>query len=248
MLINTVIIVLREVLEVAYLTSLLLAISYFLQIGFRWFYAAVTLGLLGSIIYASQLSLVSEWFDYTGQEIVNGSMQLIMFICLAWLITCKKYASTAMMTTVILAIIREGAELLVYYSGITGDAVSPVFTGSFIGLGIGLSIGALLYYALLNFNKSTAVLLSQVLLIITASGLLSQAIGFFIQADIISSQSQVWDSSSVLSEESLLGQLLYALVAYESTPAAVQVLTWFISVSLLSIVVFFNVKRGQLSE
>jgi high-affinity iron transporter len=149
-----------------------------------------------------------------------------------------------MLITVALAMTREVSELVVYYSGIAEAAIFPVLTGSLIGLGIGLSVGALLYYALLNLTYSVAVLSSKILLIITASGLLSQAIGFLIQADIISSQAPLWDSSSILAEESLVGQLLYALLAYEATPAAAQVFAWCISTALLSLGVFLHSKRS----
>ena len=62
--------------------------------------------------------------------------------------------------------------------------------------------------------------------------MVSQTIQLFTQADFISSQSALWDSSFIVDERSLFGQLLYALIGYESTPSFVQVVCYVVSVLL----------------
>ena len=253
MLTNTVIIVLREVLEVAYLASFLLAISVFMHIGFRWFYCALGAGVLGASLYAYYFKKVSECFDYSGQEIVNAVLLSIVFLSLVALILLptvkgkwRRWMIVCMFMVIFFSFVREGAELIIYYSGFSyvNEPFIGIAAGSIIGLGIGLSVGALIYFSLLNIALKKSWLLSHVMLLITACGLLSQAVGFLIQADLISSQTAVWDSRFIVPEDSILGQLLYAVISYESTPELSQLLVWLLAfVLVLGFYVCFS-KKG----
>jgi high-affinity iron transporter len=49
-----------------------------------------------------------------------------------------------------------------------------------------------------------------------------QATALLIQADWLPADYPLWDSSALLAEQSVAGQLLYALVGYEATPTALQ--------------------------
>ena len=42
------------------------------------------------------------------------------------------------------------------------------------------------------------------------------------QVDWLSQSPAVWDTSSIITEHSLLGELLYALIGYEATPTFLQ--------------------------
>ena len=94
--------------------------------------------------------------------------------------------------------------------------------GSIIGACIGFSIGVLVYYLLLALPLRHAPVLSIIVLAMIAAGLSSQATRLLIQADWMSSSGALWDTSHLLSEQSLLGQLAYALVGYEASPSAVE--------------------------
>ena len=67
--------------------------------------------------------------------------------------------------------------------------------------------------------------------------MMSQATQFLIQADWLASSNPVWDSSHLISEHSLPGQLLYALMAYEATPTWSQILVYLTSLLLMLIVI-----------
>jgi high-affinity iron transporter len=95
--------------------------------------------------------------------------------------------------------------------------------GSLIGACIGFSVGVLIYYLLVAQPSERALPVSLVLLFLIAAGMSSQATRLLIQADWISTAGALWNTSAFLSEESLLGQLLYALVGYEASPAAIEV-------------------------
>jgi high-affinity iron transporter len=236
MLLSSVILVLREVLEAALLFSLLMALSRRLGISCWWVVIAVLIGLPGAAIYGFNTDLVSELFEGVGQEVINALLQILIYICLCVLAAFSmlrkqgeavsgQLMAFLMATTVTLAIIREGSEIMIYLSGFLQlqDQLLPVLTGSFIGAGIGVSVGAVFYYALLNLSKRVAMISGAVLFTLVAAGMASQAAQLLIQADWLPSHYPLWDSSWLIGEQSVTGQLLYALIAYEATPTALQV-------------------------
>ncbi len=100
----------------------------------------------------------------------------------------------------------------------------------------------------MSFNKG--IRLALFLLILIAGAMILQATQLLIQADIISSQQPLWNSSSLISERSLFGQMLYALLGYEATPTPIQVICYIASLFLMTFMTFktlryFN-QRGQL--
>lgn len=236
MLLNSVIIILREVLEASLLISLLLVISKALHIHFRWLITAIICGFIGAALYAINLGAISEMFDYTGQEITNTILQIIIYLHLTVLIIFihkadiqlnldNKKITFLISAPIILAITREGSEIFIYFSGFINnpEKVLPGSIGSFIGAGIGTSIGVLVYYGLLSRKPETFFYICKAALLLVATGILSQTIPLLIQADIINASSPVWDTSNILAEESIMGQLLYAILGYEATPAPQQI-------------------------
>ena len=254
MLLSSVILVLREVLEAALLFSLLMALSRRLSISCRWVIIALIVGLLGAAIYGFNIDLVSEWFGGVGQELVNALLQFGIYLLLCaiaaftvrykrGLVVSGSRMSMLMLVCVTLAIVREGSEIMIYLSGFlqVKDLLLPVLAGSAIGAGIGVSIGAGFSYALLNLGGRVAAITGAVLLSLVAAGMASQAAQMLIQADWLPSQYPAWDSSWLVSEQSVTGQLLYALVSYEATPTPLQI---FIHISAIILVVGIALTFG----
>ena len=80
-----------------------------------------------------------------------------------------------------------------------------------------------------------------VLLGLLAAGMASQAAQMLVQADWLPSQYPAWDSSWLVSEQSVTGQLLYALVSYEATPTPLQI---FIHIAAIIVLVGFAATVG----
>jgi high-affinity iron transporter len=254
-LLSSVVFVLREVLEAALLLSLLMALSKRLDISCRWVLVALIAGLLGAAIYGFNIDRVSEWFEGVGQEVVNAALQIIIYILLCILAALSvrrhqghaasdKFISVLMAASVVLAIVREGSEIMIYLSGFlqVSDLLIPVLAGSVIGAGIGISVGVVFYYLLLNLVRRAAVITGGVLLSLVAAGMAAQATQLLTQADWLPSQYPLWDSSWLVAEQSVFGQVLYALVGYEATPTPLQL---FIHVSSLILIVVIAVVAGR---
>jgi high-affinity iron transporter len=259
MLLSSVVLVLREVLEAALLFSLLMALSKRLGISWRWVSVALIAGLLGAAIYGFNIDRVSDWFDGVGQEVVNAFLQIAIYALLCLLATFAARHSRGsvvpealiamlMAASVMLAIIREGSEIMIYLSAFVQlpDQLTSVLAGSAIGAGIGMSVGAVFYYALLNLGRRAAIITGAVLLTLVAAGMASQAAQLLIQADWLPSQYPVWDSSWLVAEPTVTGQLLYALIGYEATPAPLQLFIYAAAILLLIfIVAIFGRSRGN---
>ncbi len=236
MLLSSVILVLREVLEAALLFSLLMALSRRLTISCRWVFLSLGIGLLGAAIYGFNIDIVSEQFEGVGQELINAFLQIAIYLALSVIAglslahrqgrKAPPLLITVLMTLcVALAIVREGSEIMIYLSGFLAveNLRIPVLAGCAIGAAIGVSVGAVFYFLLLNLETGTARMAGAVLLLLVAAGMASQATLLLIQADWLPAQYPLWDSTWLVSEQSVTGQLLYALVGYEATPTALQV-------------------------
>ncbi|HAO23985.1 MULTISPECIES: FTR1 family protein [unclassified Methylophaga] len=247
MLLNSVILVLREVLEAAMVVSLFMAFTTVSQQSRRFLIKAILLGLIAGATYAYFLPEVSNWLEGVGQEITNTAIHIGIYCCLTvflWLISRdinlpNQLVKGMMMTAIILAISRESAEIMLYISGFRSDhfLMQSVLSGSLIGLGIGVSCGIFLYHLMIALKPAAAAKCICILVVIVGSSMMSQATQFLIQADWLASSNPVWDSSHLISEHSLPGQLLYALMAYEATPTWSQILVYLTSLLLMLIVI-----------
>jgi high-affinity iron transporter len=256
-LLNAVVIVLREVLEASLIISVFLALSQILNRSLKWMLLALVLGLISGFIYAGTISTVSMAFGGIGQEIVNATINILIFMALVIFVTavphqnvqrCRRLTVIAIMSTVILAIMREGSEVLLFITGFIGvpDLLGPVLMGGAVGAGLGVSVGVFIYYFIVNLIPRHGVWVGYLLLLLVAGSLMSQAVEFLIQADLLTSSEPIWNSSNIIDEHSVAGQLLFALLGYEATPQTSQVIAYICSMAaLLCVAMFSFIKRDR---
>jgi high-affinity iron transporter len=237
MTLSAVIIILREVLEAALVLSLLVSTTRQIGLPYRGIIAGVGLGVAGAVSATLLVDVISESFGGVGQEVFNafslGAIVLLLIVYAAGLdlqaaVTGKARMSVLLLVVsclaMALAIMREGMEIIIFISGFTADPAEmlPVLVGGAIGAGIGISLGVLLYYGLINLPHRLEMIVPLLLLALVASGMASQAVVYLMQGGLVESQLPVWDSSGWISESSVTGQLLYASLGYEATPTLKQ--------------------------
>lgn len=274
MFLDAVILVLQEIVEAALLISVLLALTRLLKqlwptdfsLGNFWLITSSVFGFIGSLIYARLIPTISLWFDYVGLEVVNALIQTCIVALL--LVLCyslsrerlKQYSRMNQLTgifitlVVTLGIIREVSEIFIYVAGITSqpENVAPVMMGSFIALGIGASGGILLFYFLVSLPSLWALRSCMLLLALFAGNMASQACLLLTQADWLPYTPELWNSSSLLPEYTVPGQLLYALIGYEATPSVLQFGSYVVAAFLILISPLFKItwfsKRNAESD
>lgn len=248
MLLNTIIIVAREVIESALVACLLLVLVSLRGGSLRPIAAGFTLGIVCAGSYAWGLPDITQWWDFRGQEIVSASVYLLMFGLIvaivpltrnkiptptACALTCKWLISILLALSLTLEISEIGLYLSAYRQ--EAGSLTALVIGSLIGAGIGLSLATLVFYLLMRLPQQTALRSLKVLFALLAGGLLSQAVVLLMQVDLLPSQSPLWNSSVFLSENSILGQLLIALFRYETQPTLLQLLVYWGGLGLVMV-------------
>lgn len=247
MFLNAVILILQEILEAALLISVLLTLTRQLHLLWpalhasrRWVPAALLAGAAGAWLYANQMPAISEWFDYVGQDVVNALIQIgivLLALCFGWLYPMSReargrhdrLAALCLIGMVALVVTREGSEVILYVDGIAGQPgnLTPVLLGGLMAAGIGLSSGVFLHYGLTALRAPYALRTALVVLAFFIGNMAVQAVTLLTQADWLPYTPELWDSSGLIDEAGITGQLLFALIGYEATPSLLQVLVYF---------------------
>lgn len=246
MLINSVILVLREVLEAAMLISVLLALTLNLKQTLRWLLLALPITVLTVALFSVTLEEMTDAFDGSGQEIVSAALQVGVYLCIlgiVWLCarnvqqmpTQQLALAPLTVAAIIFALTREGSEIVIYITGFASSVEqrTAVFAGSAIGAGIGVSLGVILFAVLRAVPPRVSLGLSLFLLALIGAGMVMQSTMLLEQVDLMPSGRELWDSNSFIHEQSLTGQLLYAVFGYEARPSLVQVSLYLGSLALV---------------
>ena len=243
MLLSSVILVLREVLEAAILVSVLVTMSRNLRLGLRWMWVCLPLAAVGAFLFAFALDDITDALDGAGQEVFNAALQLLVYLLTLGIVAlsaCSPLLASGarrqllqlfMGLAVTCALIREGSEIVVYVTGFAaaGDLRTAIFAGGAIGVGIGVSLGILLYAGLRALAPARSRAICLLLLCFIGAGMVMQAAMLLEQVDWLPAGKVVWDSSGLLAEQSVPGELLYAVFGYEATPSAIQLFLYLIS-------------------
>ena len=95
--------------------------------------------------------------------------------------------------------------------------------GGVIGLALGVAAGAAIYWGLVAIPMRLLFTVTSWLVLLLAAGLASQGAAFLMQADLLPPLgSNLWDTSFLLSDQSLAGRVLHTLVGYTAQPAGIQ--------------------------
>jgi high-affinity iron transporter len=243
----TAIILFREVLEASLIIAIVMGASRGIAQRGRWVAGGILLGLIGASMIALLASDIALKFEGKLSAILNAIILLSAVALLTWHnvwmkshgrklatdiatvgkdVETGKQPLTALMLLTFAAVMREGSEAVLFIWAIatSGQQGANLAVGGLGGIVAGVMVGALLYRGLLRFPlRHFFTLTSWVILLLTA-GLAAQAAGFLNQADLLPALGgQLWDTSHLLNQASLLGQLLHTLIGYIARPSGVEV-------------------------
>ena len=93
-----------------------------------------------------------------------------------------------------------------------------------------------MYFGLLNIPMRHFFSATNGLLVLLAAGLASSAAGYLVQADVLPTLvDTLWDSSWLLTDQSLLGHTLHILIGYTAQPSGIQMAFYAVTVATLLI-------------
>ncbi|MGQ0801552.1 MAG: hypothetical protein ACT4NL_15750 [Pseudomarimonas sp.] len=259
-MLDSVLLVLREVLEAALFISLLFALCSKLGLDRRWGTAAIIGGLLCSWLLSHFAYAIAEAGEGVGQELVNALLYAIAILCFMLLnaillphlwatrlqeavIAKRLTQSTAIhgLSALVVAcsIAREGSEVWIYLSGFSleWEALASALMGGLVGAGIGMSLGSLVYYGFAFMRDRYFFPLFVVLTSLVIGGLAMQVAKQFMQIGWLDSGRPVWDTTWLVDERSWIGEMLRALFGYDANPDRTQAMCYFgaLAISLLII-------------
>lgn len=257
-MLGTAIIIFREVLEAALIIGLVLAATRGVAGRLQWVMAGIGGGVLGAILLALVADSIAPLADGMGQELMNASILFLAVIMLTWhLLWMRKHAvevthkvkqaghavsrgdkePVILALIVGLAILREGSEAVLFLYGLAaaGSNSSELLLGGGLGLLTGIIAGSVLYLGIARIPVGKLFQVSGWLILLLTAGLASQAVSYLVQADLIPAFGYaIWDSSFLISEQSIAGHVLHILVGYVDHPMGIQLLTYALTIGLLS--------------
>jgi high-affinity iron transporter len=259
----TAIIVFREVLEAALVVGIVLAASRGVPRRGVWVAGGIVAGVLGASVVAACAEAIADAVNGIGQELFNAAILFTAVAMLGWhniwmnrhgreLASAAASLGKAVVggsrplyalgLVVGIAVLREGSEVVLFLYGIavaSGVGALTMLVGGIFGLVGGVAIGSLIYFGLLAIPLKRLFTVTSWLILLLAAGMASQGAAFLMQANLLPSLgNDLWDTSSILGERSMLGTLLHVLIGYSAQPAGIQVVFY-----LATIVVICGLMR-----
>jgi high-affinity iron transporter len=245
------VIVFREVIEAGLIVGIVLAATKGVSRRAWWVTYGVMAGVLGACVVAAFAGQIADLFEGAGQELFNASILLLAVLMLTWhnvwmaghgraiardmqkvgaAVASGERPLTALSMVVGVAVLREGAEVVLFLYGIAsqgGASNLAMLGGGMLGLAAGAAISALMYYGLLAVPAHRLFSVTSGLITLLAAGMAAQAVLLVQQAGHLQFlMSTVWNTSWLLPEGTLLGRLLHTLVGYTDQPNGLQLIAY----------------------
>ncbi len=265
----TAIILFREVLEAALIIAIVLGASRGIAHRGRWVSGGVGLGLLGAAGVAYLASTASALLSGDGQALLNAGILLTAVGMLTWHnvwmatharelraelnavgaeVESGSKPLTALLLVTAMAVMREGSEAVLFLWAIAagGAESSGMGMGALVGIAAGVLAGVLLYRGLLRIPVRHFFGVTSWLILFLAAGLSAQAAGFLNQAGWLPALGHgIWNTSHLLDQNSLSGQLLHVLVGYTARPSGIQIV-FYLATLLVILALMYRPRRRSM--
>jgi len=262
-MLSTFIIALREGLEAALIVGILVA--YLVKSGRKALLAplwtGVALAVLVSLATGAFLTFTSTELSPRGEEFFAGTTSFLAVGFVTWMVFWMKRTARhlkgqlegqmsaavlagplALAAAAFFAVVREGLEtsLFIYANFKTVSSTPTATVGLVLGLGLAITLGYLIYRSSIKINLSKFFNYTGIALVVVAAGVLSygiheyQELGWLPGADFF-----IWDVTSVIAKESLLGGVLAGTVGFDTTTSLLQFVLW---AAYLAVVLYIYLK------
>ncbi len=243
----TAIIVFREVLEAVLVVGIVMAAVRGVPGRNRWISLGVAAGVGGALLVAWFAEAISAAAAGLGQELFNAIVLFLAVGMLGWHVAWmsrhgRKMAADlqsvgaavrageteliVLAGVVAVAILREGAEIVLFTAGIVaGGAVqnAALLAGGAIGLAGGVGIGALLYFGLIRIPGRYLFTVTNWLILLLAAGMAAKGANFLVQGGWLPPLGDaLWDTSGVIADGTIVGVSLNTLIGYVARPSGIQ--------------------------
>jgi high-affinity iron transporter len=254
----TLLIVFREVIEAGLIVGIVLAATKGVAQRGLWVSYGVFGGVAGACLVAVFAGEIAALFEGAGQELFNASILLLAVGMLTWhnvwmashgrvmaqetrqvgaAVAAGEEPLAALSIVCGVAVLREGSEVVLFLYGIAasgGTSTVGMMVGGGLGVLAGVGISALMYLGLLTIPARHLFSVTSALITLLAAGLAAQAIAFLQQGGFIEVLTgTVWDSSWLLSDDSVIGRLVHTLIGYTDRPNGAQLIAYLLTLAMI---------------
>jgi len=251
-------IVFREVLEAGLIVGIVLAATEGIARRGSWITGGIAVGVAGAALLAVFAGAISGALSGNGQEVFNATILIVAVVMLGWhnvwmashgrqiaeemravghAVGAGERSLLALAVVVAVAVLREGAEVVLFLYGIAASSqtgAAALMLGGALGVGAGALVSYLLYRGLVAIPVNRLFSVTSWLIALLAAGMAGQAAAILAGADLIPAWGyQLWDTSWLLPQNSLPGQALHALIGYSDRPVGVQVVAYLVVLAAL---------------
>ncbi len=245
------IIVFREAMEAGLIIGIVLAATEGVAGRGRWIAAGIAAGAAGASLVAAFAATLSDAFQGAGQEVFTAAVLGFAVVMLSWhIVWMSQHARSmaaelrqvgqevrlgerslaALAAVVAIAVMREGAEVVLFLFGIAAGsqtAARSLAAGGAAGLGLAGLLSWLLYRGLVAIPLRHLFRVTNALIALLAAGMAGQAAAQLHAADLLPGWGEhLWDTSAVLADDSIAGRGLRALIGYSARPSGIQFAAW----------------------
>ena len=257
-MLSSLIIVFREVIEAGLIVGIVLAATQGVARRGLWVAAGIGGGVAGACLVAAFAGELAALFEGSGQEVFNASVLLLAVGMLTWHnvwmaghgkqmaremrsmgaeVLAGRRTLTAMAIVVGVAVLREGSEVVLFLYGIAaqgGTTMTSMLLGGTLGLLAGAAVSALMYFGLLSIPAHRLFAVTGWLITLLAAGMASQAALFLQNAGYFQFwMMPLWDTSWLLSDDSIAGRLLHTLIGYTDQPDGLQLAAYGVTIAAI---------------
>jgi high-affinity iron transporter len=257
-MLSSLIIVFREVIEAGLIAGIVLAATQGVPRRTLWVGYGIAGGVAGACLVAAFADQIGSLFEGSGQELFNAAVLTLAVGMLTWhnvwmsghgrqMATNMKDVGTevaagerslaALAVVVGIAVLREGSEVVLFLYGNAlqgGVTAASMMAGGALGLLAGAAVSALIYFGLLAIPPGRLFDATAGLITLLAAGMAAQAVNWLQQSGYFEYlTTPLWNTSWLLSEDSIVGRLLHTLIGYTDQPNGAQLIAYVATIFMI---------------
>src|SRR3984893_3566161 len=252
------IIVFREVFEAGLIVGIVLAATRGILHRGVYIAGGIGAGVVAAALVALFAGTLADALGGRGQEVFNASILILAVLMLGWhnlwmashgremaremkamgqAVGVGDKSLLAMAVVVAVAVLREGAEVVLFLYGMAAggsEGWGALLAGGILGIALGAAVSFLLYRGLVAIPVGRMFTVTSWLIALVAAGMAGQAAAILAGADLIPAWGyELWDTSWLIRQDSILGRALHALVGYADRPMGVQLAVYLVVLAVL---------------
>lgn len=249
MLINTVVLFLRDALPIFILMALLLNTARENLNLSALYTGGIILGSLLSIVLMQMVQLTADFWNGIGTEVMFSFLLACFYLIAVAHINTGNNRSSAICSILIVILLAisislNGASLYTYlYSYWSRGAANVLILGTMLGTGISICVAVILYYCV-QALQTRLVHIGLWVLALHVAGQMNKTLQYLEQIGWLSSSEALWDTSWLISERSEFGHFLTAFIGYEESPTLLYI-TMFVIWTTIPMALKFYLEHRQ---